>query len=199
MRGKGVIGAIVNSGMMSIADAREMAEGIVSSALVSANTQPASLGQLLDLGRLSLVGQRGFESALRTCSLLGDPATVLKAPPFEEAAASPGPVGHVRERKAKGTGGEPGAKSKYALIWQVLSRRSGGPGAPSGIPLPDLVLKATMVDRAEPCAIIQQANGNQRLVKVGDHIGGAEVIAINPGSVALVFDGRQMKIELHKR
>ncbi|MEW6358025.1 MAG: C25 family cysteine peptidase [Planctomycetota bacterium] len=197
----GAIGAIVAAGPMTGEDARLATEGIVEAALNPAAAALRGLGSLLDVGRLALAGQDEFDAALRTSLLLGDPATILKTPPAaEEKPLTGGKTGTDRT-----AGQSPlfpdDRQSKYALIWEVLAPQSGKPvkDSPADATAIAIVVKATMVGGQTPYAIVQLGSGPQKLVKVGDLIGGAQVVAIEAGSLLLDINGKRLKIQIRPR
>ncbi|NOZ20401.1 MAG: hypothetical protein GXP25_04850 [Planctomycetes bacterium] len=191
---EGAVGCIVNSGVLSEDDAALMTR--------TAITGPdRDLGSRLDAGRLSLAGQNGWQTALRACLLLGDPANVLKMPSPDQTPAAP--------RSARKDEAPPSRMampddwredSPYALIWQVLAPKAGGGmGAAPSAGAPVLILKATMVDAAAPCAIVQDGSGRQRLVRVGDRVDGAEIVAIRTGGIVVKVGGHELEITIAKR
>jgi hypothetical protein len=197
----GAIGAMVNSGVLSGAEARQMTESVVRHALGSEEPAARGLGRLCDEGRLSLVGRSGFDNALRTCLLLGDPATVVKTPPSAKVSSGAGQAAVVDRSSERSPATElDKSDGKYAPIWQMLSPgagRTASQGAASKGPA--LVLKATMVDGGTPFAIVETSEGRQRLVKAGDHVGGAQIVAINPGSIVLQTPTSRLDIKLRGR
>ena len=196
----GISGGIVNSGLMDAGDALLMTRAVLQAGLSATADAPQGFGALLDVGRLSLAGRRSLKDALRTCLLIGDPATVLKAPSLAGPAVAP------RRGRRDGASGtvtgidDGGADSAYALIWQVLAQgkepEKEDAGTPAGL---DVTLKATMVDTARPFAVVCLGNGRQRLVRVGDRIEDAEVVAIQSSAVVLRIGGRTVTITLRQR
>ncbi|MEW6356547.1 MAG: C25 family cysteine peptidase [Planctomycetota bacterium] len=196
---EGVIGCVVNSGLLNEGDAALVAETVAHAA---ASGPDPNLGGLLDVSRLLLAGRNGWPTALRACLLLGDPAAVLRTPPPTESLS-----GTRTARKDDGASPQAaapdawGEDSPYALIWQVLAPKArtgaGAVGHPSGTP--SIVVKATMVDAAASSSIVQDASGRQRLVRVGDRIDGAEIVAIRSGGIVVRFDGLELEIEIARK